>query len=378
MVGEHRKISVGLLFGGRSAEHEVSRASAANILRALNPDRYEVSLIGISKDGRWLVCDAGNGAGTGAAALTIPNTAPQIGLIPGGRGDFMLCDAGGPRGGAAMRFDVVFPVLHGPNGEDGTVQGALELADVPFVGSAVTGSALAMDKDVAKRLMRDAGLPVVPFITTNASSRIDYAAAVAALGTTDLFVKPANLGSSVGVSRAQSVEEFAASCTLAFRYDHKVLVEQALNGAREIECSVLEESTGHIRSSGLGEIVPASKHGFYSYQAKYVDADGAALRIPAEIPPQQTRRLQEFAVEVFRLLGCEGMARVDFFVRGEEMFVNEVNTLPGFTSSSMYPKLWEASGLSQTDLVDKLIAHAFARHERRRGLSSDRGPPICA
>lgn len=251
-----------------------------------------------------------------------------------------------------MRFDVVFPVLHGPNGEDGTVQGALELADVPFVGSAVTGSALAMDKDVAKRLMRDAGLPVVPFITTNASSRIDYAAAVAALGTTDLFVKPANLGSSVGVSRAQSVEEFAASCTLAFRYDHKVLVEQALNGAREIECSVLEESTGHIRSSGLGEIVPASKHGFYSYQAKYVDADGAALRIPAEIPPQQTRRLQEFAVEVFRLLGCEGMARVDFFVRGEEMFVNEVNTLPGFTSSSVYPKLWEAS--------DKLIAHAFA------------------
>jgi D-alanine-D-alanine ligase len=275
-------------------------------------------------------------------------------------------------------LDVVFPVLHGPNGEDGTVQGALEPADVPFVGSAVTGSALAMDKDVAKRLMRDAGLPVVPFITTNASSRIDYAAAVAALGTTDLFVKPANLGSSVGVSRAQSVEEFAASCTLAFRYDHKVLVEQALNGAREIECSVLEESTGHIRSSGLGEIVPASKHGFYSYQAKYVDADGAALRIPAEIPPQQTRRLQEFAVEVFRLLGCEGMARVDFFVRGEEMFVNEVNTLPGFTSSSVYPKLWEASGLSQTDFVDKLIAHAFAHHERRRGLSSDRGPPICA
>jgi D-alanine-D-alanine ligase len=158
-----------------------------------------------------------------------------------------------------MRFDVVFPVLHGPNGEDGTVQGALEPADVPFVGSAVTGSALAMDKDVAKRLMRDAGLPVVPFITTNASSRIDYAAAVAALGTTDLFVKPANLGSSVGVSRAQSVEEFAASCTLAFRYDHKVLVEQALNGAREIECSVLEESTGHIRSSGLGEIVPRSR-----------------------------------------------------------------------------------------------------------------------
>src|SRR5216683_2575078 len=209
MAGERRKITVGLLFGGRSAEHEVSRASAANILRALDPDRHEVSLIGIAKDGRWRICDAGNGAG---------------------------------RGSAVTRFDVVFPVLHGPNGEDGTVQGALELADVPFVGSAVTGSAIAMDKDVAKRLMRDAGLPVVPFVTATSLSPIDYATAVAALGTSDLFVKPANMGSSVGVSRARSHEEFAASCELAFRYDHKILVEQAVSEAREIECSVLEES----------------------------------------------------------------------------------------------------------------------------------------
>ena len=202
MVGERRKITVGLLFGGRSAEHDVSRVSAANILRALNPDRFEVSLIGISKDGRWLVCDAGNGGGTGAAKLTIPDNAPQIALIPGGRGRFVLCDSDGPKGSEAKRIDVVFPVLHGPNGEDGTVQGALELADVPFVGSSVIGSAVAMDKDIAKRLMRDAGLPVVPFITTTALSRIDYSAAVAVLGTTDLFVKPANMGSSVGVSGA--------------------------------------------------------------------------------------------------------------------------------------------------------------------------------
>lgn len=249
------------------------------------------------------------------------------------------------------------------------MQGALELADVSFVGSSVTGSAVAMDKEVSKRLMRDAGLPVVPFLTTTASSRIEYAAAVAALGTPDLFVKPANLGSSVGVSRARSEEEFAASCALAFRYDRKILVEQALNGAREIECSVLEESTGDIRASGLGEIVPASEHGFYSYQAKYIDADGAALHIPADLPLLQARRLQELAVEVFNVLCCEGMARVDFFVQGDEVFVNEANTLPGFTWSSMYPKLWEASGLSQTDLMDKLIAHAFARHERRRALS---------
>jgi D-alanine-D-alanine ligase len=370
MVGEQRKITVGLLFGGRSAEHDVSRASAANILRALNPDRYEVFLIGISRDGRWLLCDAGNGAGTGAAALAIPDTAPQIAPIPGGRGRFVLCDSDGPGGGAAKHLDVVFPVLHGPNGEDGTVQGALELADVPFVGSAVTGSAIAMDKDVAKRLMRDAGMPVVPFMTATSLSRIDYAAAVAALGVTDLFVKPANLGSSVGISRARSADEFAASCELAFRYDHKILVEQALDGAREIECSVLEEAGGQIRASQLGEIVPASKHGFYSYQAKYIDADGAALHIPAELSMEQARRLQELAVATFKLLGCEGLARVDFFVKGDEMFVNELNTLPGFTSISMYPKLWEASGLSQTDLVDKLIAHALARHARRSTLSS--------
>jgi D-alanine-D-alanine ligase len=219
--------------------------------------------------------------------------------------------------------------------------------------------------------MRDAGLPMVPFITTTSLSRIDYTAAVAALGTTDLFVKPANMGSSVGVSRARSEQEFAASCELAFRYDHKLLIELGLNGAREIECSVLEESAGQIRASELGEIVPASKHGFYSYQAKYIDADGAALCIPAELPTQQTHRIQELAVEVFRLLGCEGLARVDFFVKGDEIFVNEVNTLPGFTLISMYPKLWEASGLSQTDLMDKLIAHALARHQRRRALSSE-------
>jgi D-alanine-D-alanine ligase len=371
MVWERRKITVGLLFGGRSAEHDVSRASAANILRALNPDRYEVSLIGIAKDGRCHICDAGNGAGAGAAALTIPDAAPQIALIPGGRGGFVRCDSDEPGGSAIARFDVVFPVLHGPNGEDGTVQGALELADVPFVGSAVTGSAIAMDKDVAKRLMRDAGLPVVPFITTTHLSPIDYSAAVAALGTSDLFVKPANMGSSVGVSRARSAEEFAASCELAFRYDHKILVEQAVSEACEIECSVLEEASGHVHASPLGEIVPASKHGFYSYQAKYLDADGAALLIPAELSPPQARRLQELGVEVFRLLGCAGLARIDFFVKAGDIFVNEVNTLPGFTSISMYPKLWEAGGLSQTDLMYRLIAHAFARHARRRALSSE-------
>jgi D-alanine-D-alanine ligase len=284
----------------------------------------------------------------------------------------VLCDGEASSSGVARSFDVLFPVLHGPNGEDGTVQGALELADVPYVGAAVMGSAAAMDKDVAKRLMRDAGLPVVPFITLRSTSMIDYNAAVAALGAADLFVKPANMGSSVGVSGAKSGAQFEAACALALRYDHKILVERGLVGAREIECSVLEEPDGLIRASQVGEIVPADKHGFYSYEAKYLDADGAALRIPADVTSQQTRRIQELAVEAFRVLNCEGMGRVDFFLSGEEIFVNEINTLPGFTSISMYPKLWEASGLPQSKLMDKLILHALARHERRRAVSTQR------
>jgi D-alanine-D-alanine ligase len=357
-----------LLFGGRSAEHEVSRASAANVLRALDPDRYEVFLIGIARDGRWLACNAGNGRGTGAAALAIPDQAPQVALIPGGQGRLVRCDERAP-GVEAARLDAVFPVLHGPNGEDGTVQGTLEIAGVPYVGSGVTGSATAMDKDIAKRLMRDAGLPVLPFVTIHAASRIDYAAAVAAVGSADLFVKPANMGSSVGVARAGSDAEFAAACDAAFRFDTKILAERCVGGAREIECSVLEEADGTLRASELGEIVPADRHGFYSYQAKYIDADGADLRIPADLTAPQAAFCRELAIRAFRALACEGMGRVDFFLAGGEILVNEVNTLPGFTSISMYPKLWEASGLAQSGLMDKLIAHALARHERRRALS---------
>jgi D-alanine-D-alanine ligase len=364
-----KKLSVGLLFGGRSAEHEVSKASAANILRALDPDRYDVTLIGITRDGRWLLCDAGNGGGTGAAALIIPDDAPQLGVIPGGQGRFVWTES---KSGAAPRVDLVFPVLHGPNGEDGTVQGALELAGIPYVGSAVTGSAAAMDKDIGKRLMRDAGLPVVPFLTLTPASPIDYAAAVATLGTSKVFVKPSNMGSSVGVSGAASDAAYRAACELAFRYDHKVLVERSVGSPREVECSLLEDADGKVHASGLGEIVPSEKHGFYSYEAKYLDADGAALRIPADVSEAQAHRIRELAIEAFRLLNCEGMARVDFFVKGDDIFVNELNTLPGFTQISMYPKLWDASGLSQGELMDKLVAHALARHARRQKLSFER------
>jgi D-alanine-D-alanine ligase len=357
---------IGLLFGGRSAEHEVSKLSAANVLRALDPGRYEVVPIGIGRDGRWVLCDSPNDRG--AKSLDIPDGAPQVALLPGGAGEMVVLDSGSGR----LRLDAVVPVLHGPNGEDGTVQGLLELANVPYVGSGVMGSAAGMDKDVAKRLLRDSGMPIVPFLTLTTHRRADYRAAADALGTTDLFVKPANMGSSVGVSRATSAEEFARACDRAFQYDGKVLVERSVTGAREVECSVLEDASGEVRASPLGEILPANSHGFYSYDAKYIDADGALLRIPAELSAERVARIQTLAVEAFRVLSCEGMARVDFFVdprQEDSVFVNEVNTLPGFTAISMYPKLWEAGGLPQSELMDTLIGHAFARHERRNGFA---------
>lgn len=368
MSGKRKRI--GLLFGGRSAEHEVSRMSAANVLRALDPDRYVVVPIGIRRDGRWVLCDGGNGAGSGTRSLDIPDGAPQVALLPGGGGEMIVL--GDARGFEATRLDAVVPVLHGPNGEDGTIQGLLELANVPYVGSGVMGSAAGMDKDVAKRLLRDAGLPVVPFLTLTPGRRMDYRSATEVLGTPELFVKPANMGSSVGVSRAGSAAEFDRACENAFRYDAKVLVERSVGGAREIECSVLEDASGEVRASPLGEIVPATSHGFYSYDAKYVDADGALLRIPADLAPDLTRRIRELAVETFRVLNCEGMGRVDFFVdptQERNLYVNEVNTLPGFTAISMYPKLWEAGGLPQEELMNLLIRHAVARHERRNALA---------
>ncbi|WP_201860509.1 D-alanine--D-alanine ligase family protein [Microvirga soli] len=361
---------IGLLFGGRSAEHEVSKLSAANVLRALDPDRYDIVPIGIGRDGRWLLCDSGNGGGRGAKSLEIPEGSPQVALLPGGAGEMIVLN--GDAGSTTLRLDAVVPVLHGPNGEDGTVQGLLELANIPYVGSGVMGSAAGMDKDVAKRLLRDSGLPVVPFLTLTPRTRVDYQKAADTLGTSDLFVKPANMGSSVGVSRASSPDEFAKACDRAFSYDSKVLVERSVTGAREIECSVLEDAAGEIKASPLGEIVPAGSHGFYSYDAKYIDADGALLRIPAELNPDQARRIQELAAETFKTLGCEGLARVDFFVDPQNessLFVNEVNTLPGFTAISMYPKLWEAGGLPQSELMEVLIGHAIARHERRNRLA---------
>ncbi|KJC35817.1 D-alanine--D-alanine ligase [Bradyrhizobium sp. LTSP885] len=367
-----RKTRVAILFGGRSAEHDVSRASAANVLRSLDPDKYDATLIGITRDGRWMVADTGNGVGTGAGALTIPADGPQLALLPGGQGRALVLETRAADIRELPAFDVVFPVLHGPNGEDGTVQGALELSDVAYIGSRVMGSAAAMDKDVAKRLMRDAGLPLVPYVAMSAAAPITYDDAVSAVGSPEVFVKPANMGSSVGVSKARTAEEFETACRLAFRFDTKILIERCVGPISEVECAVLEDCDGRIRASQLGEIVPSDKHGFYSYDAKYLDADGALLQVPAKVPPALADQIKELAIKTFRVLGCEGMARIDFFVHGEQAFVNEANTLPGFTDISMYPRLWEASGLPQSELMNVLIGHALARHKRSRSLVFDR------
>jgi D-alanine-D-alanine ligase len=367
-----RKLRVAILFGGRSAEHDVSRASAANVLRSLDQNRYEAVLIGITREGRWIAADAGNGAGTGAAALVVPEAGPQIALLPGSGGKALLTDDTGTQARPLPAFDVVFPVLHGPHGEDGTVQGALELADVPYVGSGVVGSSVSMDKDVAKRLLQDAGLPISRFIAVTAPASVSYDDAVRAVGTKELFVKPANMGSSVGVSRARNAEELADACKHAFRFDRKILIEQCVPQVREIECSVLEDASGEVKASVLGEIVPDHKHGFYSYDAKYIDADGASLVIPARIAPDLSKTIKELAIKTFKVLCCEGMARIDFFLSGQDVFVNEANTLPGFTNISMYPKLWETSGLPQSKLMDVLIAHAIARHRRAKTVSVHR------
>jgi len=367
-----RKRRVAILFGGRSAEHDVSRASAANVLRALDPERYEITLVGITREGRWIIADAGNGAGTGAAALVVPEEGPHLTLLPGGQGRALVVENNAAGAREIPAFDVLFPVLHGPNAEDGTIQGALQLSNVAYVGSGVLGSAASMDKDVAKRLMRDAGLPIVPFLAMSASSPIRYEDAARIVGSPDLFVKPANMGSSVGVSKARTADEFAAACKLALGFDRKILIEQCLPSVREIECSVLEDASGSVRASDLGEIVPDSKHGFYSYEAKYIDADGAILRVPADVPKALAEQIRELAVRAFSVLCCEAMARVDFFLSDDQVFVNEANTIPGFTNISMYPKLWEASGLAQSELMNTLIAHALARHERLMNLSTDR------
>jgi D-alanine-D-alanine ligase len=364
------KKRVGILFGGKSVEHEVSLQSARNVYEAVDKVKFDVVLIGIDKAGQWHVCDTTllGGAASPKTELAAGVAGEALALVPGGT-EHVIVGTGSHCG--LPKLDVVFPVLHGTYGEDGTVQGLLKLANVPFVGAGVLGSAVGMDKDVAKRLLRDAGIPVTRSVTlTERTAALATFDGLAAELGAPFFVKPANSGSSVGVSKVRDAAGWAAARTEALRYDRKLLVEEFIQG-REIEVAVL--GNGDPQASVPGEIVP--QHDFYSYEAKYLDENGAELRIPADLPPAVGARVRQLAVDTFVALECAGMARVDFFVCADgRIYVNEINTIPGFTKISMYPKLWEATGVPCTQLIERLLDLAIERHAREQQIETSYRP----
>jgi D-alanine-D-alanine ligase len=388
------KLRVGILFGGRSGEHEVSLLSAASVLNAIDKEKYEVVPIGITKDGRWLTAEhaenllqgklmlearnlrAGDPEMTSSAAVLARGEAVvvppepvhrQTGLVPFQTDAAMMRRASD----RAINVDVIFPVLHGTFGEDGTIQGLLELADIPYVGAGVLGSAAGMDKDIMKSLFLAAGIPIVKHVTILRSAWEKDPKKVQKLMESKLtypvFVKPANLGSSVGISKAHNRKELGPAIEEAAKFDRKIVIEQGVGGkkekAREIECSVL--GNDEPVASVPGEIVPGKE--FYDYTAKYVD-EGSQLIIPAKLTKAETKKVQDMAVDAFKAVDCSGLARVDFLMdpKTEKIYLNEINTMPGFTSISMYPKLWAASGLAYADLIDRLIQLGIERHEDKK------------
>lgn len=360
--------TIAILFGGRSAEHEVSIMSARNVLKALDKTKFEPVLIGISRQGIWHLVDQERFLTLENLTECVAQSSLQAGLVPVPGGDgFELAPFGSPSGDR-VKVDAVFPLLHGPFGEDGTMQGLLKLAGVPFVGPSVLGSALCMDKDTTKRVLAQSGVPVVPWRTVKDTAPTDTEldAIVAALGF-PIFVKPANMGSSVGVTKATSKQELVKAVATAFSFDRSVLLEQFVN-AREIECAVLGNS--NPKASVLGEITTGEQHQFYSYSAKYFDNQGEKISIPAELPKDLTEQIRSAAVAAFKAVCCEGMARVDFFVCRDSgsYYLNEINTIPGFTNISMYPKLWGAAGINYTELITKLIELAVERYEAESKL----------
>ncbi len=388
-----KKLRVGVLFGGRSGEHEVSLLSAASVVNAIDKSKYEVVPIGITKDGRWLTAgdaerllsgqhheekhlragdpDATPGAAvlaSGEAVVVPPEPAHRSTLTPFQTDASALTRRASDR---AINVDVIFPVLHGTFGEDGTIQGLLELADIPYVGAGVLGSAAGMDKDIMKALFRAAGLPIVKHVTIlrgdwdadpkNAEKTVDRQLKY------PVFVKPANLGSSVGISKARTKKELGPAIYEAAKFDRKIVIEQGVGGtkhkAREIECSVL--GNDRPQASVPGEIVPVKE--FYDYSAKYLD-EGSELIIPAKLTKAEVKKVQEVAIRAFQAVDCSGLARVDFLMdpKTRKLYVNEINTMPGFTAISMYPKLWAASGLAYPDLIDRLIQLGIERHEDKK------------
>ncbi len=373
-----KKVRVGVVFGGRSGEHEVSLASAQSVMNAIDKEKYEVVPIGITKAGQWIASgDPMKALEAGDAQASRP--AALLG-DPSHRGLMRLQDTEQAIEATRLtELDVVFPVMHGPYGEDGTVQGLLELAGIPYVGAGVIGSALGLDKAVFKDVMLAHGFPIVDQVLLKRKAwdadpegvmdRIE--------GALDypVFTKPANLGSSVGISKCDDRAELAAGLAEAARYDRKLIVERGVPAAREIEVSVL--GNDDPIASLPGEVIPSRE--FYSYEAKYFDEgeDASELLIPAPLSPEMTERVRELAVEVYQAIDCAGMARVDFLLSGEtgELYVNEVNTIPGFTSISMYPKLWAATGISYPELIDRLIELAVERHEDKERSQTSYQPP---
>jgi D-alanine-D-alanine ligase len=355
------KQKIGLLFGGNSTEHQVSLQSAKSVVEAIDKEKYEILLIGIDKEGKWHLYDSlDNGLlnTNNPNLIQLKNSGKRIALIPGEK-DHQFLEL--PSGASLGKIDVIFPLVHGGLGEDGSMQGLLRLANIPFVGPSVLSSAICMDKDITKRILLDAGLRVARYLTftRNMKDTIAYKDVKKKLGT-PIFIKPASQGSSVGVSKVNTEEEFYQGINNAFCYDHKIIIEESIVG-REIECAVL--GNNEPISSLPGEILTSNT--FYSYEAKYIDEKGAQLIIPAVLEEKVIQEIKTKSVEAFKVLHCEGLARVDFFLtQNQELIINEINTLPGFTKQSMYPKLWKVSGLPYKELINKLISLAIERHRR--------------
>ena len=357
MTASARRLRIAVLYGGRSAEHDVSVLSATNVMRALDPARYDAVPIFVTRQGQWLL------GGYEDGALTKPSSDTEVSLLPGGRGR-MLAIPAAVTAHEMEKIDILFPVLHGLHGEDGAVQGLAEVACVPLAGCGILGSAAALDKNIAKRLLKEAGVPTARSVTILADAVPAFAELRDRLGL-PLFVKPARQGSSVGVSKVATAGDYEAALAEGFRHDSKLLAEEFIQG-REIECSVLEDPQGGgLFVSRTGEIVPAESHGFYTYDAKYIDEDGAALQVPADLPGRVEDEIRATAAKAFRALGCDGMARADFFVTPDmRILVNELNTIPGFTDISMYSKAMAASGVGYAEIIDRLVAHGLARAAR--------------
>jgi D-alanine-D-alanine ligase len=364
--GMNRKLRVGVLFGGKSTEHEVSLCSARNVIEALDRQKYDVFLIGIDKMGQWRLRDAYSYLmyADQPHLIQLQEAKESLAFVSKQHCKELVSYSENQLK-QSLGLDVIFPVLHGMHGEDGTVQGLLKLANIPFVGAGVLGSAIGMDKDVMKRLLRDAQIPVARFITVYEHEKREchFEAVVEQVGC-PFFVKPANSGSSVGVFKVKSKEEFTSCMEGAFLCDRKILIEEFIQG-REIECSILGNE--HPLVSLPGEVIP--QHEFYSYEAKYLDAEGARFEIPALLSSDLIEKIQQMAKKTYLILCCEGMARIDFFLREDGvLYVNEINTIPGFTAISMYPKLWEASGVPLPKLLDTLIELALQRHHKESSL----------